>query len=259
MWQVTCDSDKQCTQSARFNRTYYYTSTIIIIKILLNRLNVNLLSKSETWAWVQKHGPLLIHRVCYKPCSHGCAAGSSHLLQYKLLTLPLGIPAEHNVIRLSAFSESGVLQERTLFTILEQNGEITEQLFGIKDEAGRGIIFTTRYLNQSGLVKLKVQATTLNQHGQITYQSLFIIYISISAYPYWSLHFHSSLLIPQSLLIPADPSNTTHPDWYLHLHPSSLVPPSPLIPTDTSVSTLPFWYLHLHSSTIVFHLLALRV
>ncbi|XP_026768070.3 hemicentin-1 isoform X3 [Pangasianodon hypophthalmus] len=122
--------------------------------------------------------------VCYKPCSHGCAEGSSLLLQYKLLTLPLGIPAQHNVIRLSAFSESGVLQERTLFAILEQSGEITEQLFGIKDEAGRGIIFTTHYLNQSGLVKLKVQATTLNQHGQITYQSLFIIYISISAYPY---------------------------------------------------------------------------
>ncbi|XP_060787017.1 hemicentin-1 isoform X2 [Neoarius graeffei] len=122
--------------------------------------------------------------VCYKLCSHGCAAGSSLLLQYKLLTLPLGIPAQHNVIRLSAFSESGVLQERTLFTILEQNGEITEQLFGIKDEAGRGIIFTTRHLNHSGLVKLKVQATTLNQQGQITYQSLFIIYISISAYPY---------------------------------------------------------------------------
>ncbi|XP_058246105.1 hemicentin-1 isoform X2 [Hemibagrus wyckioides] len=122
--------------------------------------------------------------VCYKPCSRGCAAGSSLLLQYKLLTLPLGIPAQHNVIRLSAFSESGVLQERTVFTILEQNGEITEQLFGIKDEAGRGIIFTTRYLNQSGLVNLKVQATTLNQLGQITYQSLFIIYISISAYPY---------------------------------------------------------------------------
>ncbi|KAM9476100.1 hemicentin-1 isoform 3-T3 [Clarias gariepinus] len=122
--------------------------------------------------------------LCYKPCSHGCAAGSSLLLQYKLITLPLGIPAQHNVIRLSAFSESGVLQERTLFTILEQNGEITEQLFGIKDEAGRGIIFTTRPLNQSGLVKLKVQATTLNQQGQITYQSLFIIYISISAYPF---------------------------------------------------------------------------
>ncbi|XP_046728282.1 hemicentin-1 isoform X2 [Silurus meridionalis] len=122
--------------------------------------------------------------VCYKPCSHGCAAGSSLLLQYKLLTLPLGIPAQQNVIRLSAFSESGVLQERTVFTILDQNGEVKEQLFGIKDEAGRGIIFTTRYLNQSGLEKLKVQATTINQHGQITYQSLFIIYISISAFPY---------------------------------------------------------------------------
>ncbi|XP_060737332.1 hemicentin-1 isoform X1 [Tachysurus vachellii] len=122
--------------------------------------------------------------TCYKPCLHGCVTGSSLLLQYKLLTLPLGIPAQQNVIRLSAFSETGVLQESTVFTILEQNGEITEGLFGIKGEAGRGIVFTTRYLNQSGLVNLKVQATTRNQLGQITYQSLFIIYISISAYPY---------------------------------------------------------------------------
>lgn len=183
---------------------------------------------------------LLIHRVCYKPCTQGCAAGSSLLLQYKLLTLPLGIRAQHNVIRLSAFSESGVFQERTLFTILEQDGEITEQLFGIKDEAGRGIIFTTRNLNQSGLVKLKVQATTLNQHGQITYQSLFIIYISISAYPYWFIYLCSSSLIPQSLLIPADSSITTHLHW-LHFHSSRIF-------SDPSISTHPDRSLHPHSS-----------
>ncbi|KAG9270615.1 hemicentin-2-like [Astyanax mexicanus] len=123
--------------------------------------------------------------TCFRPCSHNCAAGASPLLlQYKLLTLPLEIPAQHNVIRLSAFSEAGVLQERTSFTILEQDGEIKGQLFGIKDENGRGIIFTKRSLDQPGLVRLRVQATTLSEHGRITYQSIFIIYISISAYPY---------------------------------------------------------------------------
>ncbi|XP_062854783.1 hemicentin-1 [Trichomycterus rosablanca] len=123
--------------------------------------------------------------ICYKPCSQGCAAGSSSLLlQYKLINLPLGIPAHHNVVRLSAFSESGVLQKQTSFIILDQDGEIKEKLFGIKDEDGRGIIFSTRPLHQSGLVKLTVQATTQNLLGQTTYQSLFIIYISISTYPY---------------------------------------------------------------------------
>ncbi|XP_058491292.1 hemicentin-1 [Solea solea] len=126
--------------------------------------------------------------TCYRPCSLDCATGGSTLLlQYKLLTLPSGIPANHNVVRLSAFSESGVLQERTAFTILEQESEVgsmTGRVFGIRDEAGRGIIFTLRVLDRPGLVRLKVQATTISLQGRITYQSIFIIYISISTYPY---------------------------------------------------------------------------
>ncbi|XP_064793489.1 hemicentin-1-like [Oncorhynchus masou masou] len=125
--------------------------------------------------------------TCYKPCSQDCGSGGSPLLlQYKLLTLPLGIPANHNVVRLSAFSEGGVLQEITSFTILEQGNEGGPggQMFGIRDEAGRGIIFTMRPLQRSGLVRLGVQATTLSTQGRITYQSIFIIYISISRYPY---------------------------------------------------------------------------
>ncbi|KAG7241454.1 hypothetical protein INR49_025655 [Caranx melampygus] len=125
--------------------------------------------------------------TCYRPCSLDCAAGGSPLLlQYKLLTLPSGIPANHNVVRLSAFSESGILQERTSFTILEQESEtgVMGRVFGIRDESGRGIIFTLRALNRPGLVRLKVQATTILSQGRITYQSIFIIYISISTYPY---------------------------------------------------------------------------
>uniref|UniRef100_A0A8C8HMI3 Hemicentin-2 n=1 Tax=Oncorhynchus tshawytscha TaxID=74940 RepID=A0A8C8HMI3_ONCTS len=127
--------------------------------------------------------------TCYRPCSWDCASGGSPLLlQYKLLTLPLGILANHNVVRLSAFSEAGVLQERTSFTILEQGSEgdpgAGGQLFSIRDEAGRGIIFTLRPLQRPGLVRLRVQATTLSTQGRITYQSIFIIYISISRYPY---------------------------------------------------------------------------
>lgn len=132
----------------------------------------------------------LHHRTCYRPCSRprDCPTGGSPLLlHYKLLTLPLGIPAGHNVVRLSAFSEAGALQERTSFTILEQGGEAgagAGQVFGIRDEAGRGIIFTLRALERSGLVRLRVQATTLSTQGKVTYQSIFIIYISISRYPY---------------------------------------------------------------------------
>ncbi|XP_051510032.1 hemicentin-2-like [Myxocyprinus asiaticus] len=125
--------------------------------------------------------------TCYRPCTPrlDCATVSSPpLLQYKLLTLPRGIPAHHNVARLSAFSESGVLQGHTSFTVLEQGGDTGERPFGIKDEAGRGIIFTVMPLDLPGLVRLRVQATTLSGQGRIIYQSIFIIYISISKYPY---------------------------------------------------------------------------
>lgn len=131
--------------------------------------------------------PADLYRTCYRPCSLDCAAGGSPLLlQYKLLTLPSGIPANHNVVRLSAFSESGILQERTSFTILEQESEtgVMGRVFGIRDESGRGIIFTLRPLDRPGLVRLKVQATTISVQGRITYQSIFIIYISVSTYPY---------------------------------------------------------------------------
>ncbi|XP_061624718.1 hemicentin-1 isoform X2 [Phyllopteryx taeniolatus] len=125
--------------------------------------------------------------TCYKPCALDCATGGSPmLLQYKLLTLPSGISANHNVVRLSAFSESGILQERTSFTIVEQDSEKGQlgRAFGIRDEAGRGIIYTLRLLDRPELVRLKVRATTLSQQGRVTYQSIFIIYIAVSAFPY---------------------------------------------------------------------------
>ncbi|KAK1155520.1 hemicentin-1-like [Acipenser oxyrinchus oxyrinchus] len=121
---------------------------------------------------------------CIRSCSLDCSHGGPLSLQYKLLTLPLGIPANHNVIRLSAFSEAGVLQEHTVFRVLEQAGEVGGQLFGIREEGGRGIIYTLRALQHGGLAQLRVQATTHTPEGQVKYQSVFIIYIAISHYPF---------------------------------------------------------------------------
>ncbi|KAG2469773.1 HMCN2 protein, partial [Polypterus senegalus] len=123
--------------------------------------------------------------TCFRPCTLDCAKDGPMTLQYKLLTLPLGVPANHNVIRLSAFSEAGLLQERTTFQILEQDGHgVGGALFGIRDEAGRGIIYTLRLLQTAGLAQLRVQATTHSDGGQVKYQSVFVIYIAISHYPY---------------------------------------------------------------------------
>ncbi|XP_063792751.1 hemicentin-2 [Pseudophryne corroboree] len=118
--------------------------------------------------------------TCYRRCLTDCSTGGPYSLQYKLLTLPYGIPTSHDVIRLSAFSEGGVLQNRTSYTALEQD---SGSPFAIRDEGGHGIIYTLRPLDTSGVYRLKVQALTHSAQG-IRYHSVFIIYISVSPYPY---------------------------------------------------------------------------
>ncbi|KAM4696629.1 hemicentin-2 [Rhinophrynus dorsalis] len=119
--------------------------------------------------------------TCYRRCLSDCSSGGPYSLQYKLLTLPYGIPANHDVIRLSAFSDSGVLQNQTSFTALEQD---SGSPFAIRDEGGHGIIYTLRSLDNSGVYRIKVQAVTLSEQKGVRYQSVFIIYISVSPYPY---------------------------------------------------------------------------
>ncbi|CAH2316004.1 hemicentin-2 [Pelobates cultripes] len=119
--------------------------------------------------------------TCYRRCVSDCSSGGPYSLQYKLLTLPYGIPPNQDVIRLSAFSEGGVLQNQTSFTALEQDSSTP---FAIRDEGGHGIIYTLRALNTSGVYRMKVQAVTNGEQQGVRYQSVFIIFISVSPYPY---------------------------------------------------------------------------
>ncbi|XP_055516059.1 hemicentin-1-like [Leucoraja erinacea] len=118
--------------------------------------------------------------TCFRRCLLNCAAGPL-ALQYKLLTLPNGIPARHDVIRLSAFSERGVLQSGTNFTAVEVEAGSP---FSVRSEGGRGIVQTLRPLTNAGVHRLKVRAATYGQPGKLKYQSVFVIYIAISPYPY---------------------------------------------------------------------------
>ncbi|XP_067825529.1 hemicentin-1-like [Heptranchias perlo] len=118
--------------------------------------------------------------TCFRRCVLNCASGPL-ALQYKLLTLPRGIPAQHDVIRLSAFSERGVLQSRTNFTAVELE---PGSPFAIRAEGGRGIVRTTRPLVESGVHRLKVRAATYSERGPLKYQSVFVIFIAVSPYPY---------------------------------------------------------------------------
>lgn len=134
--------------------------------------------------WIFAH---FSYRTCYRRCLTDCSSGGPFTLQYKLLTLPFGIPPNQDVVRLSAFSEGGVLQNQTSFTAVEQD---LGSPFALRDDGGHGIIYTLRSLDTSGVYRIKVQATSHSKQG-LQYQNVFIIYISVSPYPYW---FHSHQL-----------------------------------------------------------------
>ncbi|XP_056395554.1 LOW QUALITY PROTEIN: hemicentin-2 [Hyla sarda] len=119
--------------------------------------------------------------TCYRRCLTDCSSAGPYTLQYKLLTLPFGIPPNQDVVRLSAFSEGGVHQNRTSFTALEQD---SGSPFALRDDGGHGIIYTLRSLDASGVYRIKVQAASHGEQQGLRYQSVFIIYISVSPYPY---------------------------------------------------------------------------
>ncbi|XP_069093155.1 hemicentin-2 isoform X1 [Pleurodeles waltl] len=120
--------------------------------------------------------------TCFRRCLQDCATGGPFSLQYKLLTLPYGIPAGHDVIRLSAFSDAGVLQNQTSFTALEYDGGSP---FAIRDQGGHGVIYTLRALDRPGVYQMKVQASAYSLDPRaLKHQSVFIIFISVSPYPY---------------------------------------------------------------------------
>lgn len=125
--------------------------------------------------------PPSFHRTCYRRCVTDCSSGGPYTLQYKLLTLPFGIPPNHDVIRLSAFTEGGLHRNRTSFTALEQD---TSSPFSLRDEGGHGIIYTLKPLDTAGVYRTKVQAMTHTDQQGVRYQSVFIIYISVSPFPY---------------------------------------------------------------------------
>ncbi|EMP34679.1 Hemicentin-2 [Chelonia mydas] len=111
--------------------------------------------------------------VCFRR-----SPGGPFTLQYELLTLPFGIPAGHDVVQLTASSQGSLLQNRTVFTLLEQG---PDSPFALRDERGRGVLSTLRPLHAAGVYRLKVQALA---HGEQRARSVFLILISVSPYPY---------------------------------------------------------------------------
>lgn len=115
-------------------------------------------------------------RTCFRRCSQDCSAASPSTLQYKLLPLPLGVRAQHDVARLAAFSEAGVPANRTELSVLEPDPHSPFALRLLR--AGHGAVYTRRALTRAGLYRLTVRASAPR------HQSVFVLLISVSPYPY---------------------------------------------------------------------------
>ncbi|XP_066533975.1 hemicentin-1 [Hoplias malabaricus] len=120
---------------------------------------------------------------CLKNCPPNdleCAL-SPYALEYKLLSLPFGIAANQDLIRLVAYTQDGVMHPRTTFLVVDED---TTLPFALRDENLKGVLFTTRPLREPHTYRMKVKALSYSTNGGIEYQTTFIVYIAVSAYPY---------------------------------------------------------------------------
>ncbi|XP_059684707.1 hemicentin-2 [Gavia stellata] len=113
--------------------------------------------------------------VCVGHCAPDCGSAGPPILQYELLTLPLGIAAGRDVVHLAP---GAALRHRPIFTLMEQE---PGSPFTLRTEQGRGIVSTLRPLRDPGTHRLKVQA--LAPSGRRA-PSIFLLLISVSPYPY---------------------------------------------------------------------------
>uniref|UniRef100_A0AAQ4QM07 Hemicentin-1 n=1 Tax=Gasterosteus aculeatus aculeatus TaxID=481459 RepID=A0AAQ4QM07_GASAC len=120
---------------------------------------------------------------CLKNCPANdleCAL-SPYALEYKLLSLPFGIAANQDLIRLVAYTQDGVMHPRTTFLAVDEDVTLP---FALRDENLKGVLFTTRALREPHTYRMKVRALSYSEAGGIEYQTTFIVYIAVSAYPY---------------------------------------------------------------------------
>nr|XP_014344645.1 PREDICTED: hemicentin-1 [Latimeria chalumnae] len=106
---------------------------------------------------------------------------SPYALEYKLVSLPFGIAANQDLIRLVAYTQDGVIHPRTSFFVVDEDPTIP---FAIRDENLKGVVFTTRPLREPQTYRMKVRALSNSADGNIEYQTTFIVYIAVSTYPY---------------------------------------------------------------------------
>ncbi|XP_068231428.1 hemicentin-1-like [Palaemon carinicauda] len=124
---------------------------------------------------------------CILDCTRGhssCPPGVSyaHILAFKTASLPAGIHAHQDLVRLMAYDQAGNLVPQTLFTIIENDSGIQ---FRIRPENGKGILRTLQPLTAGREYRMVVEAVSYDEFERfIKYSTRFIIFLHISEYPY---------------------------------------------------------------------------
>ncbi|NXB77102.1 HMCN1 protein, partial [Donacobius atricapilla] len=120
-------------------------------------------------------------------CLKSCPANdlecdlSTYALEYKLLSLPFGIAAGQDLIRLVAYTHDQVVHPRTTFLMADEAAAVP---FALRDENWKGVVFTTRALREPRTYRMGVRALSYSADGSLEYRTTFIVYIAVSAFPY---------------------------------------------------------------------------
>ncbi|XP_067940287.1 hemicentin-1-like [Watersipora subatra] len=122
---------------------------------------------------------------CGLPCSERpelpCLSGMFvDVIEFHTLAIPSGVPARQDLLRLTAYNQNHDQLLNTDFIIAENDLDS----FGIRVEFGRGIVSPILPLQADTTYRLKVQSTSLDDKQAVQYQTTFIIYISVSQYPF---------------------------------------------------------------------------
>ena len=99
------------------------------------------------------------------------------------MSLPSGIPANQDLVRLAAYDQYYNHLRETTFVIVVNDPALP---FGIRAEDGKGVVFAQRPLSVKAQYQIMVRARSYEdaQRRDIQYQTTFMIYISVSRYPY---------------------------------------------------------------------------
>lgn len=124
---------------------------------------------------------------CVLPCDRSdipCAPGVKYaeILSYKMVSLPSGIRAYQDLVRLVAYDQNGQPLQNTEFSIVENNSGVP---FQIRRENGKGILYALKPLDARREYSAVVLATSYDPFRTVVhYTTKFLVYISVAEFPY---------------------------------------------------------------------------